>query len=77
MMKTKTNNLNKFKLNQQLPLAKHGQGATAETKNPSQNRHKCEYSRGKNTKSSKTEFEKENPYLLLEDFELKGSNNGV
>jgi len=32
---------------------------------------------GKNTKSRKTEFEKENPYLLLEDFELKGSNNGV
>ena len=31
MMKTKTSNLNKFKINQQTPLAKHGQRTTAET----------------------------------------------
>ena len=31
----------------------------------------------KNTKSSRKEFKNENPYLLLEDFELKRSNNGV
>ena len=32
---------------------------------------------GKTQNQEKTEFKKENPYLLLEDFELKGSNNGV
>ena len=33
--------------------------------------------KGENTKSSRKEFKNENPYLLLEDFELKRSNNGV
>ena len=32
--------------------------------------------KGKNTKSSRNEFKNENPYLRLEDFELKECNNG-
>ena len=40
MMKNKTNNLIKFKLNQQLPQAKHGQRATAETKKKPSQKHK-------------------------------------
>ena len=41
------------------------------------NINKCEKSRGKTTKTSRIEFKTENPYLLLDDFELKKSNNGV
>ena len=71
MMKTKTNNLLKLKLNQQLPQAEHEHRATAETQTYLKNINKCEKSKGKTTKSSKIEFKKENQNLLLEDFELK------